>query len=70
MNPQFALGGVMVANAPATAIIAFLLALLVHRLFVALRIYRWVWNPVLFDIALFVVLWALVALTPVLQGSL
>jgi hypothetical protein len=41
------------------------IALVVHRLLVALRFYRWVWHPVLFDTAMFVSIWCLITLYPV-----
>jgi hypothetical protein len=51
MIPEYSVGGVLVATVPVTAFLAFIIALVVHRLLVALRFYRWVWHPVLFDTA-------------------
>lgn len=72
MIPEYSFGGVLIATVPVTACIALILALLVHRLLVALRFYRWVWHPVLFDTALFVGIWCLITLypLPVPQGLL
>jgi len=72
MIPEYAIDGMTIANAPVTATAAFLIALVLHRLLVALRFYRFVWHPVLFDTALFILIWALIVLSPVnpLQGLL
>ena len=72
MNPDFAFGGVYIANAPVTATLALVLALLLHRLLLRTRFYRLVWHPILFDTALFLVIWALITLCPLpfLQGLL
>ncbi|RVU06133.1 DUF1656 domain-containing protein [Novosphingobium umbonatum] len=72
MIPEYAIGSITVANAPLTATVAFLIALVIHRLLVALRFYRFVWHPVLFDTALFILIWALIVLSPVnpFQGLL
>jgi hypothetical protein len=36
----------------------------VHRVLIALRFYRLVWHPILFDTAVFTIIWALITLTP------
>ena len=64
MTAEYALGGIYVAAAPVAACIALVIALLLHRGLIALGAYRWVWHPVLFDTALFVVVWALIAHLP------
>ena len=70
MNPphpafsEYMFGEVFMASAPLTATVALILALIVHRVLVALRFYRWVWHPVLFDTALFVAFWALLVRFP------
>ena len=62
MNAEYAIAGIYVAAAPVHACIALLVALALHRLLVGLRFYRWVWHPVLFDTALFLLVWALLTL--------
>jgi hypothetical protein len=71
MTAEFAIGGVYLATLPVSALIALLATLLVHRVLVLARVYRWVWHPALFDTALFVCLWALLVISPVftLSGS-
>ena len=59
MTDEFAIGGVYLAMLPVSALVALLATLLVRRLLVLARVYRWVWHPALFDVALFVCLWAL-----------
>jgi len=56
--------GVFIAAAPLTAVVAFLIALVLHRVLIALKFYRWVWHPVLFDTAMFVLVWALITFHP------
>lgn len=72
MIQEYTFGGVLIANAPFTACLALALALLIHRGLVALRFYRWVWHPILFDTALFVLIWALITFhpLPIPQGIL
>lgn len=69
MNGEYDFGSVLVAAAPVHASLALVLALLLHRLLIAGGAYRWIWHPVLFDSALFVVVWAGASLwlPPVLQ---
>lgn len=59
MSGEYAIGGLFIAAAPVEACIALALALALHRLLVMCRAYRWVWHPVLFDTAMFLVIWAL-----------
>ena len=61
---EYSFGEVFIASAPVTDTVAFLLALVVHRVLVWLKFYRWVWHPVLFDTAMFVVFWALLVRFP------
>lgn len=70
MSAEYGFDGVFVAAAPVHACLALLIALILHRLLVALRLYRWVWHPVLFDTALFTIVWALLTLwlPPLLHG--
>ncbi len=64
MIAEYAFGSVYVAAVPVTATLALALAVIVHRGLMALRFYRWVWHPVLFDTALFVCIWALMTAYP------
>ncbi|MCW1383573.1 DUF1656 domain-containing protein [Novosphingobium sp. KCTC 2891] len=64
MNTEYTFGDVFVAAPPVNAGIALLIALVLHRLLVAIRFYRWVWHPVLFDTAMFVAIWALMTTWP------
>ncbi|WP_067737543.1 DUF1656 domain-containing protein [Novosphingobium naphthalenivorans] len=65
MIPDYLIGNIYVAAAPIDGFIALVIALFAHRLLLALRVYRWVWHPVLFDTALFIIIWAaLVLLVP------
>ncbi|MBC2666136.1 DUF1656 domain-containing protein [Novosphingobium flavum] len=61
MIAEYAIGGVYVAAAPVEACMALIVTLLLHRLLVAGRVYRWVWHPMLFDTALFILAWAVLA---------
>jgi hypothetical protein len=64
MIPEYTFGGIYVASVPVTAALALLLALVLHRLLVAIGAYRWVWHPVLFDTAIFVIIWSLLICFP------
>lgn len=65
MIPDYFVGNLFIAAAPIDGVVALALALLAHRLLIALRVYRWIWHPVLFDTALFIIIWAaLVLLVP------
>ena len=61
---EFNFGEFFIASAPVTATMALIVALVIHRVLMALRFYRWVWHPVLFDTALFVACWALLVRFP------
>ena len=66
---ELTIGGVYLATLPVAALAALLATLLVHRVLVLVRFYRWVWHPALFDMALFVCLWALLVASPVFTLS-
>jgi len=53
--------GVYANGALVTAALALLLQMPLRKLLMAARVYRYVWHPGLFDIALFVVLWGAVS---------
>ncbi|MEO0032263.1 MAG: hypothetical protein RIS94_2021 [Pseudomonadota bacterium] len=71
MIADYLIGNILVAAAPVQGGIALAVALVAHRVLAACRVYRWVWHPVLFDTALFVVIWALLLLVapPYLSGA-
>jgi len=68
MSPEYVLGDIYIANAPVTATLALALALVIHWLLLRTRFYRLVWHPALFDTALFFLIWALIALSPLFEG--
>ncbi len=70
MIADYLIGNIYVAAAPVDGCIALGLALVVHRVLIALRFYRWVWHPVLFDTAMFITLWAVLflVLPPLFPG--
>ena len=45
----------------ATALLAIAALAMLHRVLAAAGIYRWVWHPPLFNLALFAVLWLAMA---------
>lgn len=71
MNAEYVIGGIYLAAAPVEACLAFLVTFVVRRLLLRGRIYRWFWHPILADMALFVIVWALLSLLllPLIQGS-
>ena len=70
MTADYLFGVIYVAAAPVDGLIALVLTFVIHRLLSALRLYRWIWHAVLFDTALFVVVWAmLVHLLPLLLAG-
>ncbi|MCJ2183263.1 DUF1656 domain-containing protein [Novosphingobium sp. 1949] len=58
MIPDYRIADIFVAAAPIDGLIALLVALVLHRLLSFFNVYRWVWHPVLFDTAMFIVVWA------------
>jgi hypothetical protein len=61
------LNGIFLSPVLVSAVIAFAASLVVRRLFARAGGYRIVWHPSLFDTALFIILWALVAALPLPQ---
>ncbi|CAB3799871.1 DUF1656 domain-containing protein [Pararobbsia alpina] len=53
--------GVFVAPLAVWAVVAFGVNQLLRQVLIRVGLYRMVWHPALFDTALFVILWALVA---------
>jgi hypothetical protein len=72
MIQEYVVHGVLIASAPLTACLALAIAYGLHRVLMRLRFYRWVWHPVLFDSAMFVLVWALITFhpLPIPQGLL
>lgn len=64
MMGEFDIGGVLLSSVFVTALIALAAAFVVRRLLTRVGAYRFVWHPALFDLALFVILWAAVAALP------
>ncbi len=62
MTPDYLIGVIYVAAAPVEGCIALLVTIVLHRLLSIFKLYRWIWHGVLFDTALFVVVWALLVL--------
>lgn len=70
MIAEIPVGGVLAPEALVTGAAAFGLFLVVHALGRRFGLYRLVWHPGLFDLAVFVLLWAAVsALSPLLPAA-
>ena len=72
MIQEYTVHGILIATAPFTACVALVIAFAMHRVLMALRFYRWVWHPILFDSAMFMLVWALITFhpLPIPQGLL
>ncbi len=64
MIGEFNVAGVLLPSVLVSALIALAALLFTRRLLSRLGAYRFVWHPALFDIALFVILWAAVIAVP------
>ena len=60
MIGEIELGGVFVPIALATGIASFLLSLVMRQILRAAGAYRVIWHAGLFDVAMFVLLWAVI----------
>ena len=58
------LDGVLLSSVLVSALIALACAFVLRRLLSWAGAYRFVWHPALFDVALFVILWAAVIAVP------
>ena len=67
MIGELDLNGIFLSPVLVSAVIAFLSSIVVRRLLALAGAYRIVWHQALFDTALFVILWALVAQLPLPQ---
>jgi protein-S-isoprenylcysteine O-methyltransferase Ste14 len=61
---EFNIGGVLLSSVLVSALIALAAAFVLRRLLAWAGVYRLVWHPALFDVALFVILWAAVIAAP------
>jgi hypothetical protein len=69
MIGEFDIYGVFLSSVLVTALVALAISFVLRRLLALVGAYRIVWHPALFDTALFVIVWALVASFPLLQPS-
>jgi hypothetical protein len=65
MSPEIDVAGIFISTLVPTALIGFVLTVLVRKLLARFGAYRHVWHPALFDAALFLILWAIVIALPV-----
>jgi hypothetical protein len=65
MNPEVDFAGIFISTLVPTALIGFILTVLVRKLLGRLGAYHQIWHPALFDAALFLILWAIVIALPV-----
>lgn len=61
MTAEIPIAGVFVPMAALTAVVAFVLQVVVHALARRVGLYRLVWHPGLFDLAVFLILWGAVS---------
>lgn len=70
MIAEIPVGGVFVPAAAVTGVAAFGLSLVAQALARRVGLYRLVWHPSLFDLAVFILLWAAVsALSPLVPAA-
>ena len=69
MIGELDVNGVFLSPVLVSAVLAYLASLAVRRLLGLVGAYRVVWHPALFDTALFVIIWAVVAAFPLPQGT-
>ena len=71
MIAEISIFGVFFSGVLATACLAVIVLLIVRRLFIKVGFYQLVWHPHLVDLALFMILWAVVTMiTPALAGMI
>jgi len=61
MTGEFDIGGVFVPAILIWAVVSMAIGVVVRQIFTATRFYQLVWHRGLFDLALFFILWGLVA---------
>jgi hypothetical protein len=64
MTAEYDASGVFFSAALVSATVAYAVALALRLILVRTNAYRFVWHPALFDLAVFVILWALIACGP------
>ena len=64
MITEYSLSGVFFPVYLVSAVVAYALSLVLRVALTRANIYRFVWHPALFDLAVFVLLWAFVASAP------
>ena len=64
MNAEIAIHGVLLSSVLVSGLIAFALGFVLRRVLAWAGGYRFIWHPALFDVALFVILWAGVIVLP------
>jgi protein-S-isoprenylcysteine O-methyltransferase Ste14 len=64
MIGEINIDGVLLSSGLVSALIALVVAFVMGRVLSWAGAYRFVWHPVLFDTALFVILWAAVIAVP------
>ena len=64
MTPEVDFAGIFISTLVPTALIGFILTVLVRKLLARLGAYHQIWHPALFDAALFLILWAIVIALP------
>jgi hypothetical protein len=60
MTGEFNIDGVLISSVLISALIALAAALVLRRVMAWAGLYRFVWHRALFDVAVFVILWAIV----------
>lgn len=65
MTPEVDFAGIFISTLVPTAVIGFILTVLLRKLLGRFGAYRHIWHPALFDAALFLILWAIVIALPV-----
>lgn len=64
MTAEVALSGVLLSSVLVSALLALAAAFVARRLLAWIGAYRLIWHPALFDVALFVILWAALVAWP------
>ena len=64
MTDEYDASGVFFSGVLISALVAYAASLLLRLILTRANAYRFVWHPALFDLALFVIFWALIACAP------
>jgi hypothetical protein len=68
MKPEFDLSGVFFPGLLVSALAAYAAGVVLRILLTRANAYRFVWHPALFDLSVFVILWALISRAPWPRG--